>query len=85
MEVKVLVNKLIQHQIINLILDPSLFIIPLYLISLIHVLMWTRREEILHVHYMTMPQHKNPYPLGSRNLQFLWTFPWTSLLYPQFV
>ena len=47
--------------------DPSLFIIALYLICLIHALEKTRRgEEILHVHYMTTLQHKNPCPGGMK-------------------
>ena len=47
--------------------DPSLVIIALYLlIYLIHALVWTRRgEELLHVQYITTPQHKNSYPVGN--------------------
>ena len=48
--------------------NPSLVIITLNLICLIHAPeRKRRREEILHFHYMTYmvtPQHKNPYSGG---------------------
>ena len=43
--------------------DPSLAIFALYLICLIHALVQTRGEEILHVHYKA--KHKNPCPEGD--------------------
>ena len=52
---------------LTILVDPSLVIIDLYmyLIQLIHALVWTKRgEEILHVQYMTMPQEKNPCSRG---------------------
>ena len=51
--------------------DPSLVIIASYLICLTHALVKTRRgEEILQVQYMTMPQHKNPLPVGNQIYNF---------------
>ena len=40
--------------------DPSLAIFAVYLICLIHALVQTRGEEILHVHHKA--KHKNPCP-----------------------
>ena len=57
---------------ITILADPSLVIIALYLILLIHALLQTRmRQEILHVHYMTMHQHKNPCPGGHEIYKIL--------------
>ena len=51
--------------------DPALVFIVLYFICLIHALVWTRkREEILHVHHMTTPKHKNPCPGGHEIYNF---------------
>ena len=41
---------------------PQFFELGETLTGLIHALVQTRREEILHVHYMTTPKHKNPCP-----------------------
>ena len=50
---------------LTILTDPSLVPIALYLICLLHALVSTRSwEEILHVHYMTTPQHKKPCPGG---------------------
>ena len=56
---------------LTILTDFSLVIIALYLICLTHALVKTRRgEELLHIHYMTTPHHKNPCP-GAWNLPFL--------------
>ena len=48
----------------TILVDPSVVIITIckHLICLIHAPVQPRREEILHFHYMAMPQHKNPCP-----------------------
>ena len=40
--------------------DPSLVIIIIYLICLIHTPVYTRRGELVHFHYMVMSKRKNP-------------------------
>ena len=48
-----------------ILVDHFLVIVTIYLICLIHVPVQKRRgEEILHFHYMAMPQHKIPCPVG---------------------
>ena len=51
---------------------PSLVIITTctYLICLIHIPMKTRREEILHFHYIAIPKHRNPCLMGHKIYNF---------------
>ena len=44
---------------LTILVDRSLVIIALYFICLIHALVQTKGEEILHVQYMSTPKYKN--------------------------
>ena len=71
---------------LTILVDPSLVIIDLFLIQLIHALVWTKRgEEIFACSVYDHAPGKEPLLQGYFNLQFLSTLAWSLFLHSQFV